>query len=364
MSEIKQVSPEEQFTLKDIVVKLVKFKDLVVQNWKKLLIGTIVGCALGFAFDIFTKKANVYTANILFNMENGATPGESGGLAGIASAFGISAGGSSNASVFSGDNFMELLKTHSIYNRALLEKVDYNGQKVIFANLFLKKSGAPQNEWEKDESLQTFLFKHNDYSKFTADEKSKIRLIQLFLDNVTSVKLGNTLNKKSTFLTMSVTTRNDTLSHIWAKTFLNTLSNLYIEGKTKKTKELLLIVERRVDSLKHELYGTQRRYAQFVDQNQQVIMQQGLIEQQRLSSNSSQLQSMYFDAVRSLDQLRFSMVKESPLLTIIDDSELPIGADYVVNNRGRYIGAFIGFILLLLYVAIQKVLNDVKQEEK
>lgn len=364
MSEIKQISPEEQFTLKDIVVKLVKFKDLVVRNWKKLLIGALVGCALGFAFDFFTKKPDVFTANILFNMENGATPGESGGLAGIASAFGISTGGASNASVFSGDNFMELLKTHSIYNRALLEMVDYKGQKVIFANLFLKKSGAPQIEWKKDESLQKFSFKHNDYSKFTVDEKAKIRLIQMFLDNVTSVKLGNTLNKKSTFLTMAVTTRNDTLSHIWAKTFLNTLSSLYIESKTKKTKELLSIVERRVDSLKHELYGTQRRYAQLVDQNQQVIMQQGLIEQQRLSSNTGQLQSMYFDAVRSLDQLRFSMVKEAPLLTIIDDSELPIGADFVVNNRGRYIGAFIGFILMLLYVAIQKVLDDVKQEEK
>ncbi len=361
MSEIKPLSPEEQFTLKDIVVKLVKFKNLVVRNWKVLLIAAVVGSLLGTAFDFFTKKEPLYTANILFNMENGAVSGE-GGLAEIASAFGMGGGGAGNANLFSGDNFMELVKTHNIYNRALLKMVDYKGQKVIFANLFLAKSGAIEDDWKKDESFKNFRYKHNNYAKFTVEERNKLRSIQVFLDPITSIKPANTLNKKSTFLTLSVKTRNDTLSHIWAETFLETVTEFYIETKTKKTRELLTIVDRRVDSLKNQLYGTQRRYAQLMDRNQQVIMQQGLLEQQRLSASSSQLQGMYFDAVRSLDQLKFSMVKESPLLTILDDSELPIGADFAGINKGRYVGAFVGFVLMLLYVAIKKVLEEVKQD--
>lgn len=361
MSEIKPLSPEEQFTLKDIVIKLVKFKNLITKNWKLLLIAILIGTVGGAAFDFFTKKPATYTANVLFNMENGATTGD-GGLADIASAFGLGGGSAGNANLFSGDNFMELVKTHNMYNRALLTTVDYKGKKVIFANLFLALSGVKKDEWKKDESLQNFTYKHTNYANFTVEERDKLRLIQTFLDPITTIRVGNALNKKSTFLNLSVKTRNDTLSHIWAKAFLKTVTDFYIETKTQKTRELLTIVDRRVDSLRNQLYGTQRRYAQLVDRNQQVIMQQGLLEQQRLSASSTQLQGMYFDAVRSLDQLKFSMVKESPLLTILDDSELPIGPDALAPNKGKYVGAFIGFILMLIYVAIRKVLDEVTTE--
>jgi hypothetical protein len=121
-------------------------------------------------------------------------------------------------------------------------------------------------------------------------------------------------------------------------------------------------MERRVDSLKSQLYGTQRRYAQVVDQNQQVIMQQGMIEQQRLSTNSAQLQGMYQEAVRNLDNLRFSMVKESPLFTRIDDSELPIGADITLKGKGIKLGGTIGLILALLFVAGRDVIQKLKDK--
>ncbi|NBB29296.1 hypothetical protein [Cellulophaga sp. BC115SP] len=358
MSQIQNVLPEDQFSFEDIVRKIIVFKDLIVANWKTILVITLLGLAIGYTIDILTKKPSTYTSRILFNMDNGTSGG--GGLSDLASAFGIGGGSSPSSSLFSGENFFELLKTKNIYNRAILSKVEVNGKSVIFGNFLIEKSGGLQDEWKDNEEMKRFRFKETNYEKLTANERSKIRMLQAFLEPLTSISNDN---KKSSLMTMAATTRNDTLSHVWTNLFLKTVTDFYIETKTKKTRELLGIMERRVDSLKSQLYGTQRRYAQVVDQNQQVIMQQGMIEQQRLNTNSAQLQGMYQEAVRNLDNLRFSMVKESPLFTRIDDSELPIGADVTLKGKGIKLGGTIGLVLALLFVAGRDVIQKLKDKK-
>lgn len=360
MSQTQNTLPEDQFSFEDIVKKVIAFKDLVVANWKLIIAMTILGVVAGYLTDIVTKKPDTYTSKIVFNMDNGGSGG-GGGLSDLASAFGLGGGATASSGLFSGENFLELLKTKNIYNRALLATVDVGGKKVIFGNLVIEKSGGLKDEWKDDESMQTFKFKHTDYSKFTPEERSKVRTLQSFLEPLTSI---SNENKKSSLMTLAATTRNDTLSHVWTNLFLKTVTDFYIETKTKKTRELLGIMERRVDSLKSQLYGTQRRYAQVVDQNQQVIMQQGMIEQQRLSTNTAQLQGLYQEAVRNLDNLRFSMVKESPLFTRIDDSELPIGADITLKGKGIKLGGTIGLILALLFVAGRDVIKKIKDKNK
>jgi hypothetical protein len=360
MSQTQNTLPEDQFSFEDIVKKVIAFKDLVVANWKLIVALTIFGVLIGYLVDIVTKKPKTYTSKIVFNMDNGSSAGGAG-LSDLASAFGLGGGGATSNGLFSGENFLELLKTKNIYNRAILAPVDINGKKVIFGNFLIEKSGGLEDEWEDDEEMKSFKFKHSNYENLTPLERSKVRMLQSFLEPLTSIANEN---KKSSLMTLAATTRNDTLSHVWTNLFLNTITDFYIETKTKKTRELLGIMERRVDSLKSQLYGTQRRYAQVVDQNQQVIMQQGLIEQQRLNTNSTQLQSMYQEAVRNLDNLRFSMVKESPLFTRIDDSELPIGADITLKGKGIKLGGTIGLVLALLFVAGRDVIQKLKDKKK
>ncbi len=362
MSEKQHTSlPEDQFSLEDIILKLIKFKNLVISNWKIVTIATVVGTACGLSWELITRKPPVYTSTILFNMENGGSS-PSGGLSDLASAFGVTTGAAPSSNLFTGENFNELIKTKNLYNRALLSKVKVNGKDEIFTNYFLRKSGIREVEMYDNEEIQTFQFKHNKYSECTPKEKAKLRIIQNFLMPLTQMVNES---KKASFVTLKVTTRNDTLSHIWSYLYLKTITNFYIETKTKKSKELLSLIEHRVDSLRNELYRTQGAAARFADQNQQVIVQQGLIQQQRLTTNSSQLQSLYFEAVRSLDNMRFSLVKESPLFTIIDDAELPFDEEKDRITKGTIIGGALGLLISILYVvfakAIGKVTNKIEE---
>ena len=138
--------PEDQFSFNDIVRKLVSFKNLIVRNWKILILSIILGTLGGFLFERLTRKPPIYIAKIVFNMENGSSGGGGGGLQDLASAFGIGGGNSASAGLFSGDNFIELLKTKNLYNRALLTRVNVFGKNYIFGNYYLEKSGILKDE--------------------------------------------------------------------------------------------------------------------------------------------------------------------------------------------------------------------------
>lgn len=349
--------PEDQFSFNDIVKKLVSFKNLIAKNWKTLILAVILGTVGGYVFEILTRKPPVYVAKIVFNLENG-NASSSGGLSDLASAFGISGSNSASAGLFSGDNFIELLKTKNLYNRALLSRVNVNGRNYIFGNYYLQKSGILKDELDDDVEIQTFKFIHDRYDSATTKEHANVRLVQNYLMPYTLVANDS---KKASFLSLSVTTRNDTLSYIWANLYLKVVTDFYKETKTQKTRELLVLIDHRVDSLRRELYRTQGAAAKYADQNQQIIVQEGLIQQQRLQTNSSQLQGMYFEALKNLDNLKFSMAKETPLLNRIDDAELPISPEPNPTKKGIIIGSIIGLLIAMIYIAFKQSLNEINK---
>jgi hypothetical protein len=157
-------------------------------------------------------------------------------------------------------------------------------------------------------------------------------------------------NQKSSFLKLSVETRNDTLSYVWSKLYLKTVTDFYIDTKTKKSKDLLIIMSSRVDSLRSALYYTQGKLANFQDQNQQIIFNQAKIISERLQMNSTQLQGMYLESVRNLDNLKFSLIKESPLLNIISDTELPLTPSPKSKGTITLLGTLLGFFFSCIIV--------------
>jgi uncharacterized protein involved in exopolysaccharide biosynthesis len=95
--------------------------------------------------------------------------------------------------------------------------------------------------------------------------------------------------------------------------------------------------------LRSALYYTQGKLANYQDQNQQIIFQQARIIADRLQMNSTQLQAMYLESVRNLDNLKFSLIKESPLLNIISDTELPLTLAPKSKGTITLLGAILGF---------------------
>ncbi len=329
----------EQFTLSTVLVKLMGFIPFVKMNKKFIIITTVLGFLIGLGVEIYRNTNSLKKTKIVFNLE---TENGSGGLGDIAASLGFG-GLNSGSSMFSGENFKELLRTKNIYRQAILTKVKVGNKVDYFGNVFLKRSDLQNHEWnDLPEDFFKHRFKTGNLDSIDVQDKNIINTISLYLNDNTDIYLDN---PKASFQTLSVETRDDTLTHIWAQLYLKTITDYYINSKTKKSKELLVLMDKRVDSLRSALYYTQGKLANYNDQNQQIIFQRARIIAERLQMNSSQLQAMYYEALRNYDNLKFSLVKEAPLLTIIEDSELPIFVLPYKWGKIMLIGTLLGFLL-------------------
>jgi hypothetical protein len=330
----------DQFSFKKVLFSFFLIIPFVNKNKIIVLFGGLIGLFIGLYIEIYKNSSVAYKSDIVFIMDSEA--GASGGaLSELASSFGLSGNFGPNNALFSGENFKELLKTKAIFRKALLKKVEWNGKEEIFANLFLKKSRINEFEWSNlPEDFYIHRFKSSEIKDLDVQDRNVLDMIYLHMKEKTFLVSEN---QKSSFLKLSVETRNDTLSYIWSKLYLKTVADFYIDTKTKKSKELLVIMSSRVDSLRSALYYTQGKLANYQDQNQQIIFQQARIIADRLQMNSTQLQAMYLESVRNLDNLKFSLIKESPLLNIISDTELPLTLAPKSKGTITLLGAILGF---------------------
>ncbi|RXK52256.1 hypothetical protein [Aquirufa rosea] len=343
----------DQFSFKRLLLKCFLLIPFIKMHRKKLLIGALIGFVAGISVEIFRSQNKIYKAQIVFVMDSEGSAG--GGLADIASSLGLGSFAANN-SLFSGENFKELLKTKALFRKAMLTRVKFGNKEDLFANFFLQKADLRTHEWsDLPDDFFTYRFKITDPSQANEQDRNIMNAIYEYLK-------GNTVisneNPKSTFLTMTVETRNDTLSYTWSKLYLKTVTDFYIQTKTKKSKELLVIMDKRVDSLRSALYYTQGKLANYNDQNQQIIFQRARITAERLQMNTSQLQSMYFEAVRNFDNLKFSLIKESPLFTIISDSELPTKIEVYFWGPITLVAMVIGMLITSLLIYIRSVYKE------
>ncbi|MBP6054119.1 MAG: hypothetical protein KA527_00630 [Cytophagaceae bacterium] len=329
----------DQFSLENVLISFIGFIPFVKRNKRIILIFTAVGLITGLGVEIYKSSNNFKKTKIVFVLESESADN---GLAGLASSLGLG-GMSSGNSIFSGENFKELLKTKNIYRKAILTKVKVGNRTDFFGNFFLERSDLENHEWSNlPVDFVKYRFKTGNIDSIDVQDKNIINAISMYLNDNTDIFLDN---PKSTFQTLTVETRNDTITHVWAQLYLKTITDYYINTKTKKSKELLVIMDKRVDSLRSALYYTQGKLANYNDQNQQIIFQRARVIAERLQMNSTQLQSLYFEALRNYDNLKFSLVKEAPLLTIIEDSELPIITLPYKWGKIIVIGTLLGFIL-------------------
>ena len=346
---------EDQFSFKRLILKCLLVIPYIKENIKVLTLGAFFGLLIGGGYEYYKIQDVNYKTEIVFIVD-GDSGGNGGGLLELASSFGLGGGMGSNSSLFSGENFKELLKTKSIFRKALLTKVRYGNKEGIFANIFLEKSRISEFEWKNRPSdFYNHRFKSSQIEKLSSQDLNILDALYDFLKGQTNIVNEN---PKSTFQTLTVETRDDTLSYIWSKLYLKTVTNFYIDTKTKKSQELLIILDKRVDSLRSALYYTQGKLANYNDQNQQIIFQRARIIAERLQLSSQQLQGMYLESVRNYDNLKFSLAKETPLFTIISEPEISTVGIRHFYGPITLIGVILGVFLSSLILNIVRIYKE------
>lgn len=336
---------DSEQTLSDVYKS---YKDLVFfifSKWKQLFLITALGCCLSFLYTTFKKDS--YVAQLNFVSEGGSGGGLSA-YAGIASQFGIDLGGASGG-VFEGDNLVELMKSKNLIAKTLLSQFD---DKQLMIEFFI-------NEYKLNKKQISLHFVANSENQNWLSDS----MINVISDRIVKKHLSiDKFDKKLDFVYIKFEMRNQ----FFAKKFVETLAtktiDFYTEYKNKRNQNNVSTVQHQVDSVRNLLYGNVAAIAEIKDLNLNLSRQVPQTNRQYKEIDRQVNAAVYEELEKNLQIAKLIMLKESPLIKIIDKPLLPLKSEKMTWTLS--LAAFglssliLGLIFYVLYFFSTKKVND------
>lgn len=105
---------------------------------------------------------------------------------------------------------------------------------------------------------------------------------------------------------------------------LVTRLNKYMAGYfTKKSQQNLDFIQGEYEKTQPRYYEASKRLAKHVDENRSIVLQSVAIERKRLEEETTLAYSLYASLASQLDQAKMAVLKETPVITIIDPARIP-----------------------------------------
>ncbi|MFT4681328.1 MAG: hypothetical protein ACI9FU_001134 [Granulosicoccus sp.] len=308
----------------------------------------IVFAAIGVATAILLPIE--YEAKLTFLIEEpGGSASALAGYAGVASQFGIDLGGESSA--FSTDNVVELLRSRQLVTEALLSQED-DGTPLI--NRFIN-AYALREEWNEDPRLEQISFgKEQGYLQDSL-------LAGIYLMLVEDHLVIERVNVTSNILYVSCVTREEQFSKKMTESLVSAVTKYYVDVKTQRTRQTLDFVQERTDSVAGALSAAELEFARWKDSQRSITKAEGYLTELRLQRQVQILNAMYAEAIKNLELSKVTLLKETPLMQVIDRPILPLTQIKLSLARALLIFGFIGGLLAIIWVIGGKIVRDALQ---
>ncbi len=352
---MEDVVKNDEISLKELIEKVKDWYSYLLLKWKIIILVAFIGAILGLGYS-FIKKP-VYKASLSFALEDEKGGGGLGGALSLASQFGFDFGGSGGGA-FTSSNLIELFKSRSMVEKTLLTSVFYNGKKVSLAEIYIQNIKW-RDKWNKKPKLKNIQFSPNiNRQKFTRIQDSIFGVIYENLskkDLVVSQK-----DRKVDITTVEVYSKNELFAKLFAEALAKEVSDFYIETKSKKAKMNMDILIHQTDSVRGELNGAITGVAVANDNTfglnpaMNIKRTPSARRQVDVQANTAILTEL----VKQTELAKVVLRKETPLIQVIDRPILPLKKEKVGKLKGVILGGFLGGFLIVLYLIIKKLFNN------
>ena len=343
-----------EITIKELYIQLKEAVNFLLTQWKIILLVGLLSGILGFTYAFFQKKK--FIGELTFALEEKSS--SMGSYAAIASQFGLDLGGGSNGGAFAGDNLVELIKTRLMIEKTLINPVIIAGDTELLINRFIEYNNLHET-WQDKAELQHIKFEVGvPRSAYTLIQDSILNQIQLHVKkNMLSVKR---IDKKLNMVSVVCVSEDELFAKYFTQELVGNTSSFYIDSKTKKAKKNIAILENKIDSVKatldNRLYGA----AIFQDQNTNGIRAQVKVPFAKQQIDIQLLTVVYAELSKNIELSKFSLMREEPLVQIIDAPILPLKVEKVGKLFSMLIWGLMGGILIIIYLLAKKKVDKIK----
>lgn len=341
-------------TLREIILKISEWLRHLLSKWKVILLAAVLGAALGITYSVLTSPK--YVAELTFVLEgDDRSSGSLGMYTGLAHQLGFDLGGSGIGSVFSDQNFVGLLQSRLLVERVLLSPVDSGANKQSLANYYLE---THDQEWE-DKEGHTIRFPPSPLRDSLSLEQSRVlkRLYGLILEDHLVVEKVD----KTSFITVKCSSLNEMFSKLFVERLMSEAVEFYTATKTKRARESIVKMQNKADSLESVLNERTYEVASTQDLNRNPARQIATVDVELAMRDKQLLQSVYIEVMRNLEVSKLSLLKETPLIQVIDRPILPLSKEspsllgWAVG--GAFLAIFLSTIILLVTYIYKEIMR-------
>lgn len=343
---------DDEISLKDLILKI---KEWISYLWSKkwtIIIAGIIGGALGLAYSLIKKP--IYTATTTFVLESGEKGGGLGAYAGLAAMVGIdlNVGG---GGVFQGDNILELYKSRTMIEKALLSKVTIDGKSEVLIDRYVDFNEL-RKKWDKKSRTKNVVFNN---------QPNRVK------DSLMSDIIGEEINKKVLSVTkpdkklsiikVDVKSENEQFSKLFNEKIVQVVNDFYVETKTKKSLDNIAILQHQTDSVKAVMYGAIYQSAAVADATPNLNPTRQVLRTPavRSQANAEANKAIYSELVKNLELAKITARKDAPLIQVIDQPVYPLEKDKLGKAKGIVLGGIIFGFLSVLTLLSKKVYKDI-----
>jgi uncharacterized protein involved in exopolysaccharide biosynthesis len=345
----------DEISLKELILKLQEWWSYLLGQWKLIIYVAFIGSLLGLGY-AFTQKP-VYKAEFSFVLEDEKGGGGLGGALGLASQFGLDLGGGGGGGIFAGDNLLELMKSRSMVQKALLSPINVSGKSQSLADYYISMNEMRKG-WEGKTQLASLTYPINsDVNQFNRVQDSV--LMAMHQDVIKNLLTVAKVDKKLSILKVSVQSEDELFSKTFTEALVSEVSKFYVETKTKKSSTNVAILQHQTDSVRNQLNRAISGVAQSSDAipnlnaARQVLRSSGQQRQIDVQANTAILTEL----VKNLELSKLSLRKETPLIQVIDKPILPLPVQKFGKTKGLLLGGFLGGFLVVIFLIGRKVLK-------
>ena len=320
----KLLNDEMEIDLMDVLRKIISIRKTL---YKAAGVGVIIGII------VYLSIPKQYTVNVTLSPEMGGSK-SGNGLVGIAASFlgsGVSSGDSSDAlnaslssEIVSSTPFLlELLSID-------IPAPDGNGNMVL--DTYLDDQSSPW--WNYVIGFPNMLVGgvKSLFSEGTLDTLENVGrrgTLELSQEQNTKVNVLRNSVKASIDTKTAITNVSDSLQSpkvaaVVADSVVHKLQEYITDYRTSKVKDDCAYLEKLFKERQREYYTAQKKYANYVDTHDNLVLQSVRTEQERLQNDMSLAYQIYSQVANQLQVARAKVQEEKPVFAVVEPAIVPL----------------------------------------
>jgi uncharacterized protein involved in exopolysaccharide biosynthesis len=341
--ETKQVynnhnDEELEIDLMDLLRKVIGIRKKI---YKAAGIGLIIGVIVAISIP------KQYTVEVTLSPEMGNNKG--GGLSGLAASFlgsGVSMGDGTDA--LNASLSADIVSSTPFLLELSNMKVPVSGSEKISLSSYLDEESSPwwsyvigfpgmviggvKSLFIEDEDESIFLDKASQGTiELSKKESQKIESLKK--------KIVASVDKKTSMTSVTATFQDSKVAAVVADSVVKKLQEYIIDYRTSKSKEDCLYLEKLFKERQQEYYVAQKKYADYMDSHDNIILQSVRTEQERLQNDMSLAYQVYSQVASQLQVARAKVQEEKPVFAVVEPAVVPLYPSG--TSRKVYVLAFI-----------------------